>query len=170
MPQLPQAPDLTALLDAREARAAQLHALQLRAMQRQMGRADKAYANRGNFEGGVGQPDPQRKMQDLQLEAMQREVQDATSGPPLKMIGQGANMIPGYGLDTNAMNSNQRKMFLPGSSVMANDGLTAGESGDIEARSSVARATGADPGRSVESPHDPYRSQRRALLNAGYGR
>jgi hypothetical protein len=65
MPQLPVAPDLTALLDAREARAAQLHALQLRAMQRQMGRADKAYANRGNpsNEGAASQFAHEKNMQ-----------------------------------------------------------------------------------------------------------
>jgi hypothetical protein len=95
-------------------------------------------------------------------ERAQYQDQLMRSGPPLEMR-TGFNITPGYQMDTTRMNGYQRQMFLPNQSAATNGGLTAGETSDIDARSSIARATGRDPGRRAENPFDPLAANRSRL-------
>lgn len=80
-------------------------------------------------------------VQRLQAEAAREEALNralaakaARAPAPMKMV-QGAQIMPGYVMDPNAMSAIQRQMFLPGSSGFA-------DPGSAGLGSSAARATG----------------------------
>lgn len=132
---VPGMPDLSGVLAqraameaARERRAQQLHRLQLAAMRQDMGarrdampsQLDRQMASRdaqseSRFRGNV---------QDLQLQAMAADEQAQSAPPPLRRIGEGPNQVSGWGLDTNAMNARQRRVFLPDRAGAVNDPST----------------------------------------------
>lgn len=166
MPSMPGMPDLSAIFAQRqrieaerEARAARMQALQMRALTQGMDRdAELAkFDDSDRFRNAlVGERDARMRgnVQDLQLRAMQQEQTAAENGPPLRMVGQGPNQIPGYGPDTNAMNAIQRRMFLPGSALMDSE---------RDARAGAIRA-------GDDVPYDPSedfdRQRRRAVTAA----
>lgn len=106
----------------REARAAAMQRLQMRAMQAGMARdgRDERRMEGERFNAGLANQSDQRfrgNVQDLQLQAMQAENAAASAPPPMRLVS-GAGYSPGYVQDTNAMNSYQRRMFLPNDSRM----------------------------------------------------
>ena len=121
-------PDLSALFRERqrieaerEARAARMQALQMRALSQQIGRSGQLARmdDSDRFRQNVTQEQDARTrsaMGDLQLRAMQSEQQAAESGPPLRMVS-GFNIESGYQPDTIRMNATQRRMFLPNQSA-----------------------------------------------------
>ena len=128
MPSMPGLPDLSAIFRQRqaieaerEARAARMQQLQMKALSQGLGRnADLAKMDDAErFTANIDNATQQRQrsgMGDLQLRAMTLEQRDSESGPPLRMVG-GFNIEPGYMPDVTRMNATQRRMFLPNQSA-----------------------------------------------------